>query len=279
MKYLIIGHKGQLGKEFCTSLKNTGHNIIGYDIDEIDVADRSKVFELVEDTKPTIIVNCSAYNLVDKAETDYFTAFKTNSLGVKNLAEAAKQFRANFVHYSTDYVFDGTKNKPYTEDDAPNPLNMYGKSKLLGELFLKEELDNHLLFRLSWVFGNGTQNFIYKFQEWAKNKKQLQISNDEISVPTWTKTIVELTVDALNKELHGTYHLTNTGHCSRYDWAKLIKETLNLDVEIESVPRSTFILPAVRPANSAMSNKKLIKDLGVEILNWKDAVKQHLAKE
>jgi len=179
------------------------------------------VKELFYREKPDIVINCAAYNLVDKAEEDYITAYKTNALGVRNLAYLSNKLNAFFVHYSTDYVFDGTKeNGLYTEEDTPNPLNEYGKSKLTGERWIVEETENYLLFRVSWVYGRGKQNFIYKLIQWAKNNDYLKIAYDEISVPTSTRTIVEVTLKALDNGLTGLYHLTNSGYASRYEWAK-----------------------------------------------------------
>lgn len=273
MKYLILGSKGQLGTAFCETFRSYGTSYQGYDIDELDVSDRNAVEQIIQSYSPDYIINCSAYNQVDKAETDYFTAFKTNSLAVKNIAELAHKYKCFLVHYSTDQVFDGTKKViPYLEEDEPNPVNMYAKSKYIGELFVEEELDYFLIFRLSWVFGKGTQNFIHKFIGWASENKSLKITEDEISVPTSVDTVVNVTLAALDQQLSGTYHLTNGGKASRYKWAQFIAETLKLDVELEPVPIASFNLPAKRPYSSVMSNKKISGLLKVFIPEWQEAV-------
>mgnify|MGYP000187186654 CR=1 FL=1 len=157
-------------------------------------------------------------NLVDKAESDFKDAFRVNSVGSYNLAIACKEVKAKLVHFSTDYVFDGTKQGLYTEEDSPNPSNQYGKSKLLGEELIKQVLeDRFLIFRVSWVCGEGTQNFIYKFLQWAKDRDILQIAFNEVSVPTYTGFIVEKTLKALDKGLQGLYHLVPRGYASRYE--------------------------------------------------------------
>ena len=213
--------------------------------------------------------NCAAYNSVDKAEEDYVSAVRVNSVGVRNLAFACNKHKAFLVHYSTDYVFDGEKEDGlYTEDDKPNPLNEYGKSKLMGEEFLKEETDRFLIFRTSWVYGEGKQNFIYKLMQWAENQEFLKVAYDEVSVPTSTRTLVDVTLRAIDQGLTGLYHLVNSGYASRYEWAKKILELKGIKKFIYPVSKDVFNLPAKRPKFSAMSNEKISKLLGIEIGEW-----------
>ncbi len=267
MKYLIIGKNGQLGKEFQKKLDNKKFVALGRK--ECDVSDLSQVLEVFKNYKPSVVINCSAYNFVDKAEEDYIDAFKVNALGVRNLAFASEKNNAFFVHFSTDYVFDGQKEDGlYTEEDKPNPLNLYGKSKLAGEEWLKEETEDFLLFRVSWVYGEGKQNFIYKLFHWAKSNPYLKVAYDEISVPTSTRTIVDITLKSLEKGLKGLYHLTNSGYASRYEWAKKVFEVKGIDRFIKPVPSDIFNLPAKRPKFSPMSNRKISDLLNIEINNW-----------
>ncbi|ADY74007.1 dTDP-4-dehydrorhamnose reductase [Desulfurobacterium thermolithotrophum DSM 11699] len=279
MRYLIFGAKGQLGREFVKwlsgglveSLKGKTVEWIGVGREECDISDLNQVLELFESTKPNVVVNCAAYNLVDKAEEDYVSAVKVNSVGVRNLAFACNRYRAFLVHYSTDYVFDGKKeNALYIEDDKPNPLNEYGKSKLIGEEFIKEEIDNFLILRVSWVYGEGRQNFIYKLLKWAENNDYLKISYDEISVPTSTRTIVDVTLKALKEGLEGLYHLTNSGYASRYEWAKKVFKIKKVNKFIYPVSSEIFNLPAKRPKFSAMSNEKVSQELNIEIPSWEE---------
>jgi dTDP-4-dehydrorhamnose reductase len=274
MKYLIFGAGGQLGQEFLKRLKSEEskrNSVLGLKREECDISDFDQVKKVFEEYKPDVVINCAAYNAVDKAEEDYVTAFKVNASGVKNLAYACRKFKSFLIHFSTDYVFDGKKeNGLYVEEDSPFPLSEYGRSKLIGEIFLKEETENFLIFRVSWVYGNGKQNFIYKLLSWAQNNEYLKVSYDEISVPTSTNTIVNYTLKAFKSGLKGLYHLTNSGCASRYEWAKKIIEIKGIKKFIRPVSSSIFSLPAKRPEFSAMSNEKLSKLLNVEIPTWEE---------
>jgi dTDP-4-dehydrorhamnose reductase len=187
-----------------------------------------------------------------------------------------KKNNALLIHYSSDYVFDGEKKDFYSEEDVPNPINSYGKTKLLGETFLREETDNFLMFRVSWVFGEGKQNFLYKLLEWAKKNRVLKIVYDQISVPTFTKDIVSLTMLAIGKGMRGVYHLTNSGYASRYEVARYYIERLGLDNLILPVSSDSFPVPAKRPFFSAMSNLKLSEELNVIIPDWKVGIERYV---
>jgi len=275
MKYLIFGDKGQLGSKFREIFTAGGIEFSGVDFDTCDIADIDSVNNLVKSFSPDIILNCAAYNLVDDAEKDNTLAFKVNQKGVENIALAAREAKKFMVHYGTDYVFDGTKGDLYNESDTVNPINEYGKSKLAGEVAVADILDNYLIFRLSWVYGNGKQNFIYKFSDWASKNKVLNITEDEYSIPTSVNLIAESTIKAINLNLTGLFHLTAGGFGSRLDWAKEIVKNRKLDVEINPVPISSFNLPAKRPYNTAMSNKQISSLIG-NLPDWKDDLKQFL---
>jgi dTDP-4-dehydrorhamnose reductase len=276
MKILITGAKGQLGREFQESLENSGHEVAALDKGGLDISDPDEIKIAFSLHNPDIVLNCAAYNFVDKAEEDFDSAFKINSLGVRNLAFACKKTNALLVHYSSDYVFDGKKEDFYTEEDEPKPVNSYGKSKLSGENFLKEELDNFLLFRVSWVFGYGKQNFLYKLLEWAKKTRTLKVVYDQISVPTCTRDIASLTMFAISKGLRGVYHLTNSGYASRYEVSRFFIERLGLNNLVLPVGSDHFPSPAKRPYFSAMSNLKLSKALNVEIPEWKVGIESYV---
>ena len=283
MKYLIIGKNGQLGREFLRVLGGdsagvgAGVSVSSVGREECDITDLNQILNLFEAIKPDIVINCAAYNQVDKAEEDYIEAFKVNSIGIRNIAFASKKYNSFLVHYSSDYVFDGKKeNGLYTEEDIPNPLNEYGKSKLMGEQLLKEETDRYLIFRVSWVYGEGKQNFIYKLMQWAKNSEYLKIAYDEISVPTSTRTIANITLKAIENGLTGLYHLTNSGYASRYEWAKEILKIKNIDKFIKPVSSDIFELPAKRPKFSAMSNEKIKSLLNIDIKSWDEELEEIL---
>lgn len=279
MRYLICGNKGQLGREFEKKLAEMNKDFTGFDIDTADIADIDSLSIIFEQCHPTVVLNCAAYNNVDRAETETQQAFRVNADGVHNLAKLSENYGAFLVHYSSDYVFDGEKTAGlYTEEDRPHPINQYGRSKLEGENLLADHLDRVLIFRLSWVFGEGTQNFIHKLQQWAEKNDKLNIVCDETSVPTYTGTITEITLSALEHGLSGVYHLSNSGYATRYEWAKLIFKILGINKFIYPAHLSDFVLPARRPRFSAMSNSKLIKELAVNIPTWEEDTEKFLRK-
>ncbi|ODA43932.1 dTDP-4-dehydrorhamnose reductase [Thermodesulfovibrio sp. N1] len=274
MKLIITGAQGQLGREFIANLQEKGFDFIAFSKKELDVSNFVMVYQTIKAVKPDVIINCSAYNHVDLAEKERYLAHKVNSIGVYNLTIVASEVKAKLIHYSTDYVFDGTKQGFYTEEDDPNPLNEYAKSKLYGETLLQDFLDNYLIFRTSWVYGAGTQNFLYKLEQWAKDHEIIKIVVDEFSVPTSTRTIVEVTLKALDMGLNGLYHLTNSGFASRYEWAKEYFTLKGIKKLIYPALQADFNLPAKRPKWSVMSNEKLSKILGTDIPDWKGELKE-----
>lgn len=280
MKYLITGRNGQLARAFIKRFEEQPADFSAPDESQFDITDPRIVADVVDSYKPDVIINCAAYNLVDKAEQDRNTAFAVNANGPRNLAQAAAKQQAILVHFGSDYVFDGLKeNGLYTEKDPVNPVNIYGQSKLAGERHVLEELDRCLVFRLSWLFGEGKQNYIYKVLEWANNQEYLKVTCDEFSAPTSAKIVVELTLKALSRGLTGLYHLTNSGFCSRYEWAKCILANAGIDKFIRPVAVGSFHLPARRPAFSAMSNEKLSSLLNIQIPPWEEAVNAFLREK
>ncbi len=230
-------------------------------------------FRVIKETNADIVINCAAYNNVDEAEKEPHQAYKVNALGAYNLSVACRDKGIRLIHYSTDYVFDGTKQGVYTEEDKLNPINEYGKSKLFGELFIQEILDKYLIFRTSWVYGRGKQNFLYKLEQWAKERDVLKIAVDEFSVQTSTRTIVEVTMKAIDAGLTGLYHLVNSGYASRYEWAKEYFRIKGISKLILPAYQADFNLPARRPRWSVMSNDKICKELGVEVREWREELR------
>ena len=286
MRPLVIGATGQLGNEFVRYFNNKGITPIcttssgRSNFHNLDITDLRSVLEFINETKPTVVINCSAYNLVDKAEEDWQTAFSVNGLGVRNLAIACQEHKIPLVHYSTDYVFDGTKKEPYTIADKENPLSKYGQSKILGEQFLKSLHNRYILIRVSWVFGKSeySTNFIKKFLSWAE-RGEVRVSIDEISAPTYTKDIVNVTIKLLETGAFGFYHLSNEGECSRFEYAKFIADTLKLKVKLYEAHQEDFNLPAKRPKYSKLSNFGIYQTIGFEVMHWKEAVLEYLKEE
>lgn len=275
--YLITGKGGQLANAFEKHFAKYSINYVAIDITGLDITDFNGITHAVEQYRPQAIINCAAYNLVDKAEVDFYEAYKINAIGPKLLALAAERYSCRLVHYSSDYVFDGLKETGlYVENDPAAPINEYGKGKLMGERLVLETLQGALIFRLSWVFGEGQQNFIYKLLQWQKDRDYLRIASDEFSVPTCTETVVEVTMNALETGLTGLYHLTNSGYCSRYEWASFVLNKMGIKRHIHPVSMSVFELPAKRPKFSAMDNTKVSEALHITIPSWQDKVEEHL---
>ncbi len=277
MKYLIAGRNGQLARAFVRRFEERALDFKAPDESHFDITDSDSVSRGVDSYRPDVIINCAAYNFVDKAEQEREKAFAVNATGPRYMARAAAQRKALIVHFSSDYVFDGQKeNGLYSEDDATNPLNEYGRSKLAGENAVREETDKLLVFRLSWVFGEGKQNFIHKLLEWTKNNEYLKIACDEFSVPTYTNTVADITLKALEQGVTGLYHLTNSGFCSRYEWAQAVFRDLGINKFIRPVTSEIFNFPARRPKFSAMSNENLSRLLDIRIPSWEEGVRSFL---
>jgi len=277
MRYLVTGGGGQLARAFARRLTERGAEFAAPDKSELDITDPEEVAAACDSFSPNVILNCAAYNLVDGAQTERDKAFAVNVTGPGLLAREAKKRGALMVHFGSDYVFDGEKETgPYLESDTPNPLSVYGASKLRGESGISAEMDDFLIMRLSWVFGEGTGNFIHKLRGWARAGQYLKVSCDEFSVPTSAFTAADVTLKAIERGLRGLYHLTNTGYCSRFEWARLVLKELGIEKFIRPVRAESFDLPARRPMFSAMSNEKISGELGVEIPRWEDAVREFL---
>jgi dTDP-4-dehydrorhamnose reductase len=281
MRYLITGRNGQLAKAFVRRLESIAAEYYAPDESQCDITDAAGVRDMVRVYCPGVIINCAAYNLVDRAEQEPGAAFAVNAEGPRILAEAALDQGALMVHYGSDYVFDGTKeNGLYRETDPTNPLNEYGKSKLAGEQSVRGMLpERSLVFRLSWVFGEGQQNFIVKLLAWSRTQEFLRVACDEVSVPTWTETVVDVTLKALDQGVTGLYHLTNSGYCSRYEWARSILRRKGIDKLVRPVSMDVFDLPAKRPTFSAMSNQMITGRLSITLPSWEEAVECFLREE
>jgi dTDP-4-dehydrorhamnose reductase len=272
LPFLITGARGQLAQAFQALFAEQQIAFVALDKSALDITSRDHIHQAFDRYQPQAVINCAAYNLVDDAQKDSRPAFKINAEAVGYLAQACLDVEAALVHFSTDYVFDGQKPEPYTEDDAPRPINHYGQSKFEGETILRSVFDDFLLCRVSWVFGQGQKNFLHKLTTWAKNASTLKIACDEVSVPTFTQDIALVTLKALQKKLKGLYHVTNSGYCTRAQWAKYFFTQQHLSRVIQEVSKSEFDLAAKRPDYSVLSNEKIQRQTGLEIPSWQDAM-------
>ncbi|MGD0232794.1 MAG: dTDP-4-dehydrorhamnose reductase [Syntrophorhabdales bacterium] len=272
MKILIAGQRGQLAREFARRLRTPEFEVEAPHEENFDITNGDAVMAFIGRIRPDVVLNCAAYNLVDDAERDPATAFRVNAEGVRHLAVACEETGSFLVHYSTDYVFNGQKGAPYTEEEEPDPINVYGKSKRAGETLLEETSCRFLLLRLSWVFGEGEQNFLYKMLQVAGKNRELRVVDDQVSIPTSTEEIVRLTLLAMDKGLSGIYHMTASGFASRYEVVRYLFERLGMTNGVIPVASDYFPSPAERPRFSALSNAKLSQEMGITIPGWKNGV-------
>lgn len=276
MKVVITGADGQLGLAFQKELALRGIPFFGTDVSTCDITSAASVTALLDAQKPAVFINCAAYNLVDDAETKQEAAFAVNAGAVSVLAQACAARGVKLVHYGTDYVFDGLKYDLYTETDTPQPLNVYGRSKLEGENAARAGSPENLVLRTSWVYGEGKQNFLYKVAQWAQKNRILRISADEVSVPTSAEDLVLVTLKALDLNLKGLYHLTSSGYASRYEMAKYFLKAAGLNVLVIPVPLSCFAPKVARPLFSAMSSAKIAADTGLTIPHWQQGIDNYI---
>lgn len=276
MKVLITGAKGQLGQDMTTLCMSRGFTCIAADSKTLDITNRKCVDEFVRLHCPDVIINCAAYNAVDLAEEEWKKAFLVNGLGVKNLALAANEHSSVLVHYSTDYVFDGRIERPYTIADTPHPISRYGESKLLGENLLRDLCDRYFLIRTSWVFGKGNSNFVLKLLDWSRDKTELSVVDDQISSPSYTVDLAKVTLDLIPTQSYGLYHCTNSGICSRYDWAQYILQLIKWKGVLHRAKSSDFKTAAQRPEHSVLDNFGTDETLGYTLPSWQDATTRYM---
>lgn len=275
MKFFITGIGGQLGYDVDLELKSRGYNdILAPTLEELDITDKAKVREVLLTYKPDVIFHCAAYTAVDKAEDNKEACYNVNVLGTKNITECAKELGSKLIYISTDYVFNGTKEGMYVETDKADPINYYGETKYLGEEEVRK-YDNHIITRISWVFGINGNNFIKSMLRLSETRDSLSVVSDQVGSPTYTKDLSKVLVDMALSEKKGTYHVTNDEFCSWYEFAKYIFESNNINMNLTPIKTSEYPTRATRPFNSKMSKEKLVND-GFEMLpSWKDATDRY----
>lgn len=278
-KILLIGVQGQVGQELQQTLSNVGE-VVGVGRSNLDLTQKEQIRQVIAEINPDYIVNAGAYTAVDKAESEPELAHQINAIAPTIMAEEAQHCGAKLIHISTDYVFDGTRNTPYLEEDAPNPLSVYGKSKLAGEQGIRAIDDNYCILRTAWVYGvAGKGNFVKTMLRLAKEREELRIVVDQVGTPTWSRDIANTITDLLKNQATGIYHFTNTGVISWYDFAIAIfeeAEQRGVSLAIQRViPITTaeYPTPATRPAYSVLSGKKITSILGDCPPYWRDSLR------
>ena len=279
-RYLITGYKGQLGYDIKRELNDRGeYSILALDIDEMDLTNREQVMEIVRSYKPDVIFHCAAWTAVDKAEDAEDKVYDVNVNGTKNLVDASLEVGAKILYMSTDYVFDGKKDGLYVEDDPVNPMNVYGKTKYLGEEEIRRN-PNHFITRISWVFGINGNNFIKTMLRLSENHDELNVVNDQVGSPTYTVDLAKLLVEMAETEKYGTYNVNNEGYCSWAEFAKYIMKSNGRTTKINPVTTEEYLKitgtkQAYRPRNSRLSKEKLVENGFAALPSWQDATDRY----
>lgn len=285
MKILITGSKGQVGSQLIDVINNGSSEIgeipkevknaevIGKSSKELDISEFDKVMKVIREVKPDVVINAAAYTNVDSCETNEERAFKVNALGARNLAIACEDIGAKLVHISTDYVFSGEGNKPFKEYDEVLPQSVYGKSKKMGDDFVREFSSKYFIVRPSWVYGYKGKNFVYTIMSAAKERQCLKVVNDQRGNPTNAEDIVHHILKLIVTKEYGIYHCAGHGECSWYDFACKIVELGKISCKVIPCSTHEYPSPTKRPAYSSLDNERLRATVGDEMRNWEDALK------
>jgi len=280
MKVLITGCRGQLGLELIRQFNEFDglYSLIETDVHNLDITNQAMVFDLVKSQKPDVIINCAAYTNVDGCESDELNAYRVNAIGPQNLSAAAFSVGAKIVQVSTDYVFDGTVSSPKIESDPINPRSVYGKSKALGEILVKEINPRHFIVRTAWLYGEGN-NFVRTMLKLAKEKDEVKVVNDQFGSPTSTKDLARCIIKLINTESYGTYHGTCEGSCSWNQFAKKIFEIKGINIKVSDITTEELNRPAERPKYSVLDNF-MLRLIGInEFRSWEEALIDYLKGE
>ncbi len=281
MKIAIIGANGQLGSDL-GSVLGAAHEVAALTHHEIEIADEAGTFEVLEKIRPEVILNTAAFHNVPKCEEEPRRAAEVNIIGTQNIAKAASRLKAELIHYSTDYVFDGVKKVPYAETDLPNPLNFYALTKLASEHTARIYCENHKILRVGGIYGKipcrakGGVNFVSAMLRQAETRKEINVVSDEFITPTYTMDIARQTELLLGRPETGIFHVSNGGYCSWFEFAKEIFSLCGLSVKVNPIPSSAYTSLLKRPSWSVLENGRL-KALGIyRMQTWQKALKEHL---
>ncbi|WP_136482682.1 dTDP-4-dehydrorhamnose reductase [Cognatitamlana onchidii] len=278
---LVTGASGQLGHCIRDLSPNyMGFNFIYTDYQELDICKMDEVIPFFESNQVDYCINCAAYTAVDEAESDVEKSYKINALGPKNLASACARHNAVLIHISTDFVFNGNQSVPYTEEDMPEPINVYGASKLKGEKEIGHTFSEHFIIRTAWLYSEHGNNFLKTMLRLAKTKEVLSVVNDQIGTPTYARDLanVILKLIAERKDCYGLYHYSNAGIVSWYDFAKEIFDLSEATVQLNPIKSEEYPTPAARPAYSVMNKGKIKDAFSLNIPYWKDSLSTCLSR-
>ena len=275
MKLLVTGVKGQLGYDVVKEAEKRGVEAVGVDIDEMDITDAKQVREVITKGGYDAVVHCAAWTAVDKAEDMEEACRKVNKEGTENIAQVCEVLDIPIMYFSTDYVFNGQGSEPWKEYDKRAPLNVYGQTKYEGELAV-EKLAKHFIIRIAWVFGKNGNNFIKTMLRLGKERGAVSVVNDQIGSPTYTYDLAKLVLDMIQSDKYGTYHATNEGICSWYEFACEIFKQAGMNVQVTPVSSDEFPTKAKRPCNSRMNKTELDGNGFDRLPTWQDALHRYL---
>lgn len=273
-KVLVTGGSGQLGFDLVKQLKEKNYEVFAPTTNEMDITNKENVLKTIEEFNPDVIFHCAAYTAVDKAEEEQELCYKVNATGTNNLVEASKKTNAKIVYISTDYVFDGTKEGIYNEEDNANPINYYGYTKYCGEEYVRS-LHDYLIVRISWVFGINGKNFVKTMLNLSQTKDEINVVSDQIGSPTYTEDLSKLLIQMIENNKTGTFNATNEGYCSWYEFAKYIFEINNIDIKVNPILTKDYKTLAKRPYNSKLNKEKLDKENLGRLPDWQDATRRY----
>lgn len=273
MKILVTGGNGQLGRAF-SAIKSKFYDIRCFDKDQMDFTRPYEVWLRIKEFKPDVVIHAGAYTNVDSAEYEQDKVYKTNIIGTQNIASECLKNNIKMVYMSTDYVFNGMKGS-YTEFDEPNPLNIYGKSKLEGEKIATKICSKLFIVRTSWLFGDGN-NFVKTILKLAKERKYIDVVNDQYGCPTYAIDLANAILKLIETDAYGIYHMSNNSYCNRYEFAKEIIENASIDIKIKPIPTNKSTEIADRPSFSILRNYMLELTIGDNFRHWKDALKDYM---
>jgi len=279
MNIALIGYLGLLGSEFAALFSTlSNYQIHCFDIQDLDITNYQSLENKLDPiNKIEFIINCAAFAQVDKCETERDLAYSVNADGPKNLAKYALKRNAKLIHFSTDYIFDGNNKRPYLEDDAPDPINYYGYTKLEGEKNIQSILEDYYIFRIQWLYGKNGPNFIDKIVELAKTKPELKIIADQHGSPTWGNEVAKAVISFIqNPPAPGIYNLANQGTTTWYDFATFFLDKLGIKTPVKPVTTEEFPTPAKRPANSVLNCQKYLNLNLYQPLTWQEAALKYL---
>jgi len=276
MKILLLGHKGMLGTDLLTQMR-LHHEIVGMDKEEIDITSADECAKAIGKTAPQIVINAAGYTNVDGCETAKEECFAVNAEALENIAVACHRKNIRIIHFSTDYVFNGTGSAPYKEDDDCDPINTYGASKLAGERYLQTLAQNYIIIRTAWLYGVNGKNFVRTILEKAKTTPRLTVVDDQLGSPTHTKDLAAAVDLLIEKNAQGIFHVTNRGSCSWYQFAvKILQEAGIDDVEVSPIKSDQLAIQAKRPAYSVLSMQKFIQTTGKAMQPWQLGLQDYL---